>query len=375
MKLKIRQLISKKQTILLISSALLFFLAYFVKQMAQINIDATTNFYTFGFYKYYITFLSKINSLVPFSIAEVLVVLFGIFVVFYVILLVKTLIFNREKLVSTLILLIFPASIIYFMFSISYIPNYYNYNFVHYSELETTETTVDNLYLLCVELAENATAYREILEQENQVFSYSNELSHNELFEICTDSYNDFTSDYPEFTSLFDVVQNATAKPVILSEIMSYLKINGFFFGLTGEANVNTHTSAVYIPSTVCHELAHVAGFMREDEANFISFLVCRSSDNEYLNYSGTMLALLYSGNALYSKSPEKYFEVMSLLSTEVIMDINAHSEYYNAHDTNIGKVSTSVNDTYLRANDQADGVNSYGRMVDLLIADYNARH
>ena len=34
-------------------------------------------------------------------------------------------------------------------------------------------------------------------------------------------------------------------------------------------------------------------------------------------------------------------------------------------------EVSTKVNDTYLKAHSQTDGVLSYGRMVDLMLADF----
>ena len=34
-------------------------------------------------------------------------------------------------------------------------------------------------------------------------------------------------------------------------------------------------------------------------------------------------------------------------------------------------EIHNKVNDAYLKANNQTDGVQSYGRMVDLLIAEY----
>lgn len=36
-------------------------------------------------------------------------------------------------------------------------------------------------------------------------------------------------------------------------------------------------------------------------------------------------------------------------------------------------KLSDAVNDTYLKANNLTDGVHSYGRMVDLLLAEARA--
>lgn len=37
--------------------------------------------------------------------------------------------------------------------------------------------------------------------------------------------------------------------------------------------------------------------------------------------------------------------------------------------------MAAKVNDSYLKSNRQEDGVKSYGRMVDLLLADYRQRH
>lgn len=53
---------------------------------------------------------------------------------------------------------------------------------------------------------------------------------------------------------------------------MSYLDISGIYCPFTFEANVNVHMNDVLIPVTMCHELSHLSGYMREDEANFIAF-------------------------------------------------------------------------------------------------------
>ncbi|WP_276929276.1 DUF3810 family protein, partial [Herbinix luporum] len=47
-------------------------------------------------------------------------------------------------------------------------------------------------------------------------------------------------------------------------------------------------------------------------------------------------------------------------------------NEYWAKYeDTVVSTVSNKINDTYLKANAQSDGVKSYGRMVDLLLAKY----
>ena len=49
--------------------------------------------------------------------------------------------------------------------------------------------------------------------------------------------------------------------------------------------------------------------------------------------------------------------------------DFSAQNAYVAAHETVVSDVSEKVNDTYLKLNAVKDGVQSYGKMVDLLIA------
>ena len=53
----------------------------------------------------------------------------------------------------------------------------------------------------------------------------------------------------------------------------------------------------------------------------------------------------------------------------KVLVTIKAAGEPIN--DGKVAEVSNKVNDTYLKVNKQEDGVKSYGRMVDLLLAQY----
>ena len=178
----------------------------------------------------------------------------------------------------------------------------------------------------------------------------------------------------PEW-DFFYLSTRCRVKPVFFSEAMSYMEIVGVFFPYTVEANINTHTTDFDIPFAACHELAHISGFMREDEANFLAYAACRASEEPFFRYSGSATALIHAGNALYAKDPARYQQAMEGLSDGVRRDFAASSAYYNAHHTSFGEFSTKVNDTYLKVNSQPQGVATYGRMVDLLLADYRLRH
>jgi len=86
------------------------------------------------------------------------------------------------------------------------------------------------------------------------------------------------------------------------------------------------------------------------------------------------MLALVHSINRLYDADYDAFLEVNALMSEGVRLDFADNNAYWARYEGPVAEVSTAVNNTYLRVNNQSDGVQSYGRMVDLLLADYRAR-
>ena len=70
---------------------------------------------------------------------------------------------------------------------------------------------------------------------------------------------------------------------------MSRTEITGIFIPFTMEANVNVDIPDYSLGSTMCHELAHLHGFIREDEANYISYLACKLP---YITLSSSFLSL-----------------------------------------------------------------------------------
>ena len=87
------------------------------------------------------------------------------------------------------------------------------------------------------------------------------------------------------------------------------------------------------------------------------------------------MLALVHSMNSLYGADFETFCELNALYDPGVSRDFAYNNWYWQQFEGTVAEVSDKINDTYLKVNHQTDGVKSYGRMVDLLLADYRARH
>ena len=163
-------------------------------------------------------------------------------------------------------------------------------------------------------------------------------------------------------------------KPIYFSNLLTGLGIEGIFSPFTMEANYNHEITPFLIPYTICHELAHFKGYMREDDAGFIAYLACRNSPSKVFQYSGMFHALIFTLNTLKSEATvEEFNAVYQKLPETVRIQLGYIKEQRQQQTTSFTAIAKSVNDLYLKANAQS-GMKSYGSMVDLLIADYADR-
>jgi hypothetical protein len=339
--------------------------------MAKKSSFFSEQIYALHFYKWISQAVSSFYGLFPFSVAELIVILFPVLVfVLFVRFLIGIIAHKenrRERLLKGILNSLCTISVILFLFTMLGGLNYYRYNFTAYANLGITESTVEELYHLTESLMLTANDLRAQIPEtdENGVFKLS--VSITELAKQAEIAFEALSEDYPVLDGNY-----AQPKPIILSKLMSQTEITGIFFPFTMEANVNVDVPEYSIPATMLHELAHLRGFMREDEANYLAYLAGMKSNRVELQYSSTMLALVFSGNALYEKDPMLYFEIRDQYSEGVFADIRANAAYWQQYeDTVVSTISNRVNDTYLKVNDQSDGVQSYGRMLDLLLAKY----
>ena len=179
---------------------------------------------------------------------------------------------------------------------------------------------------------------------------------------------------YDALAEIYDIVPgfNSRAMGVANGWAMCYLGITGIYSYITGESNVNSYYPAYVTIYTTAHELCHQRGVMRENEANFLAYLITMTSDDPYFRYSGAMNIYNYFASALYRTNKERYKEINSELSPLALADFRESSRVTNLYDdTIIEKISERINDLYLKSRG-SDGVVSYGYVVRLVVAYYN---
>ena len=347
-----KKLLSLKRTYLLVFlpiSLLLILVAkksnYFAEQI-----------YAKHIYKWISQPVSAFFGLFPFSAAELLVLAVPVVVLVLLILFIMGLLLHKanrwERLGKAVLNVIVTASVLLFLFLLFGGLNYYRDSFTTYSNLEISESSVTELYALTESLVRSADELRNQIPATDKDGIFRLSMSNTETAKQAEKAFEALAKQYPVLAGRY-----AAPKPILLSKLMSQTEITGIFFPYTMEANVNVDVPDYSIPSTMLHELAHLRGFMREDEANFLAYLAGVQSDQVELQYSSTMLALVISGNALYDKSPELYFQIRDQYSEGVLKDLRANSAYWVQYeDTAVSTISNKVNDTYLKANAQADG-------------------
>ncbi len=178
---------------------------------------------------------------------------------------------------------------------------------------------------------------------------------------------------YRKFADGHDFITHVDSrvKPVLVSEVMSYMHITGVYSFFTGEANINVNFPDYTIPYTAAHELAHQRGIAREDEANFVAFLVCIGADDPYIRYSGYLNVYEYVANALWKADKELYYKAVAHLNDEVKAEMTAYNRFYDKYrESTVSQVSSTVNDSYLQSQG-TPGTKSYGMVVDLAVAYY----
>ena len=80
------------------------------------------------------------------------------------------------------------------------------------------------------------------------------------------------------------------------------------------------------------------------------------------------------AGNALARADASAYAALCAAYSPQVRRDLAQNNAYWAQFDgQTLSELSEKTNNAYLKANGQTDGTRSYGRMVDLLLAEWRA--
>jgi hypothetical protein len=154
------------------------------------------------------------------------------------------------------------------------------------------------------------------------------------------------------------------AKPSMYGYFMQYLQIQGYYNPFTGEAQVNRFLPSFMLPFVVCHEMAHQSGIAAEDDANLLSYALCTSVPDKAFSYSGYFNLWLYTHARLREIDTAKAKTLRETVNPLSIAQVDTLRAIRRRYRSEVGSVSTSIYDGYLRMHNQKDGIESYFKVA-----------
>jgi hypothetical protein len=150
------------------------------------------------------------------------------------------------------------------------------------------------------------------------------------------------------------------AKTTVLQPYYDAAGIGGQYSPFAFETLLNASFLPFEVPRALAHEWAHVAGFTDEGDANYIGTLACLRSNDPLIRYSGAFWT--------YGDLPQSA-RARLRLDRRVVADFRASRErFLRRYRPALFAVQWSFYDRYLRANNVAGGVASYGYFLRLLV-------
>jgi hypothetical protein len=312
-------------------------------------------------------------ALLPFSLGEIMIILFVAIILLTPIVLTVLLIVlkgRRKKVLKVFgFLYLWIIAFIVVTETLNCFILYHRSTFGETYGIETREHTNADLLELCDYLiAETNSLSEQVQREEDGRFILTADLD-----KTAREAMEALGKEFPQLGGYY-----VTPKPIMNSFFMSQQYLMGIYFPFSLEANYNDQMYPSNLPETVCHELAHTKGFMLEDEANFIAFLACDRCDNIEYRYSGYLRALKYVLSQVRDNCSDADTDrVYGALSKGVQVDINGNADYWQSVQESdegllpsktVAKISDAAMETSLKLNGVEDGKKSYGRMVDLLL-------
>ncbi|NOX45855.1 MAG: DUF3810 domain-containing protein [Chlorobi bacterium] len=359
------------------------------------------NWYSEGLYRFLSLLLRGLTTWVPFSVGEVVSCIVVIVVVFRLVWgfvqLAKKQIKFKSLVLRSLYGLLAWTSVIYFLFMVLWGLNYHREELVSFEvvgikgqdfknqdfksqdfknqDLESQDFKNQNARLTVFSTNELIGLCEILIEKSNlcrkEALSRSN--NPNKLFmendTIIRKAYSWFHDIVIQDKKLDYRIPSV--KPILFTEVFSYLGVGGIYNPFTGEANVNMDPPGFLLPATVCHEMAHQAGIAPEDEANYVAYVVCRQHPDPFFQYSGFVMAMRYAMGTLKRDDRSAYNELQKQIGEGVKSDLEENRKYWDRFKNPFEKYSDRIYDQYLKANSQQAGIKSYGRMVRLLLWDH----
>lgn len=318
--------------------------------------------YTNGIYPYLASAQRALLGWMPFSFGDLLYAAAGLYFIYLLYIAITTIRakgFSKIWLWTGIVKCLKILLIIYVWFNALWGLNYNRLGIAHQLGLEENPYTLEEVSSLARDLQQRLNFYAA------RVDTVQREREKNRtLFASAYATYQIAQIQYPYFH-----YPNPTVKPSLYSGIGHYFGFTGYYNPFTGEAQIKTTIPSFVKPFVILHEIAHQVGYAKENEANFVAFLAGKHATGVADLYSVYYNAYRYAAREVAARDTALYNSLQRQLHPRVLIDNQILRAYLLSAENKIEPLVTLFYDRFLKVNNQAEGVQTYNRVVGLLVA------
>lgn len=327
--------------------------------------EIVEGYYSNGLYQYISKALRFLFGSIPFSVGDIF---YGSLIFYLIFKIWKTRKSCKRHWKTNLLKIANALSIFYFVFHLLWGLNYYRIPLHKKMNIEQ-EYTNEDLYAFTEKLIKKTNQIQlEICKNKN--IKVTNSYTQKLIFEMAQKGYDNLGKEYFYFQ-----YKIPSQKKSLFSLPLTYMGFSGYLNPFTNEAQVNSKIPMYSFPFVLCHEMAHQIGYGSESECNFIGFLACVKNDDLYFQYAAYSNALHYCMNIMKFKDQKKFNSFKQKINPGVLANYKESETFWQQYDTFIDKEFNAFYDQFLKFNQQKDGIESYGKFLNLLINYSKSTH
>ncbi|PXW10779.1 uncharacterized protein DUF3810 [Chryseobacterium sp. CBTAP 102] len=294
-------------------------------------------------------------SWIPFSIGDLIYIILGGFLLYYLISL-----FRKQRRNNSMIKLLIIINVFYFIYQVFWGMLYFQTPIIKKLSSQK-EPDVEKARKLALVYLEKCKATRQFVQEDSKgVFIITNLTSIEK--EILYQQKK-----LPSYISDKKAPQILNIKPSIFKNVMSFTGILGYYNPFTAEAQYNSELPHSFIPFTTAHESSHQLGFAREQEANFVGYLLGIHSSNPELRYSTEFFTLKSLLRFIAEEDPHFVKKILHQYSPAMKRDRAYEKSFVLQHQGWLDEFFGFTNNLFLKSNQQEGSV-TYSYFIDLLL-------
>ena len=335
-----------------------------IVQLLSVFPEFIERYYSNGFYPILSNVSRTVLGWIPFSVGDLIYFI----VIFW---LARSIWLGRKnwktQWQSKLISVVAGFSVFYFLFHLLWAMNYHRVPLFEKMQIEKEYTDVDLLDFTKKLIAKTNLIHSKI--ESNDTTAVQNPYSQDTIFKMTLSGYDSLATSYDFFK-----YENPSIKKSLISLPLTYMGFGGYLNPFTNEAQVNDRLPMYNFPFTVNHEMAHQIGYASESEANFIGFLSTVKNGDLYFQYAGYSYALRYCLRIWKLRDKKVLADLEKSIRPGILKNYDESEAFWKKHNTPIENGFKIFYDRFLKINRQQDGLESYGKFVNLMVNYYRER-